>query len=465
MHADRSSLIGDIGAALRGKSLDYTVGSLWRAIIVLSIPMVLEMLMQSVFEVADIYFVGRLGADAVAAVGLTASLIILVFAVGLGLSMATSAMVARRIGEGDPEGAACSVWQAFILTTAVAIPVGIACVFLADDLLRLMGATPGVVEIGTGYAQVMLGSNATVLLLFLFNAVFRGAGDASVAMRALWIANVLNIILDPILIFGFGPVPAMGVTGAAVATAIARGVGVGYQIWILVRGSSRIRIARRHLVLQASVLRRLFRIALPGMMQYLVGTASWLALMRIMAEFGSEALAGYTVAIRIIIFALLPSWGIANAAATLVGQNLGAGQPDRAERSVWYVTAVDTVFLILMGATFFIFADTVVRWFVTDPEAVRVGILSIRILTSAYPIWAVGMVIIQAFNGSGDTTTPTWINFVAFWIVQIPAAWFLAVPGGFGPAGIFWAIVMGQTLAAVIAVVYFRRGNWKDTIV
>ncbi len=460
-----TSLRGDIAAAIRGRSFNYTSGSLWRAIIVLSIPMVLEMVMQSVLEVVDIYFVGRLGADAVAAVGITASLIIIVFAIGLGLSMAATAMVARRTGEGDPEGASSTVWQAFLLTIGVAIPVGFVCVFIADDLLRLMGASAAVVEVGTGYAQVMLGTNATILLLFLFNAVFRGAGDASMAMRALWMANILNIILDPILIFGWGPVPAMGVTGAAVATAIGRGTGVAYQIWILMGGRGRLRVLRRHMVVHGSVLRRLVRISLPGMMQYLVGTASWLALMRIMAEFGSEALAGYTVAIRIIVFALLPSWGIANAAATLVGQNLGAKQPDRAVRSVWYCTAVDAVFLALMGATFWWFADTVVLWFVFDAAAVSVGVQSIRILTAAYPIWAVSMVLIQAFNGAGDTTTPTWIHLFAFWVIQLPVAWWLALQTELGPEGVFWGIVAGQLAAALISIWQFRLGRWKLAVV
>ncbi|NNF05072.1 MAG: MATE family efflux transporter, partial [Rhodothermales bacterium] len=441
------SLLNEIVGALRGRTRDYTQGSLWRAIIVLSVPMVLEMAMQSVFEVVDIYFVGKLGADAVAAVGLTASLIIIVFAIGLGLSLAATAMVARRIGEKDERGAAQAAWQSVILTIGVAVPIGIAAVFVSDDLLALMGATDSVIETGNGYAQVMLGTNAIILLLFLFNAIFRGAGDAATAMKALWLANILNIALDPVFIFGFGPVPAMGATGAAVATAIGRGVGVAYQLRVLFSPTGSIRMTRRDMVLDESVMRRLLKISGPGMMQYLVGTASWLALMRMMAVFGSEALAGYTVAIRVIIFALLPSWGISNAAATLVGQNLGAKRPDRAETSVWYCTGVDLVFLTVLGAVFFVFAEPVVRLFVSEAGAIEVGVRSMKILTAAYPIWAIGMVTVQSFNGAGDTTTPTWIHFFAFWIVQIPAAWILAVPAGYGPTGIFIAIVIGQTIA------------------
>ncbi|MEQ9104009.1 MAG: MATE family efflux transporter [Rhodothermales bacterium] len=458
-----SSLWRDISAAMRGAQFDYTSGNLWRAIIILAIPMVLEMVMQSVLEVVDIYFVGRLGADAVAAVGLTASLIIIIFAIGLGLGIAATAMVARRIGEKDVDGAGATVWQAVLLTLAVALPTGVFAIFTADDLLRLMGATESVVAIGTPYAQVMLGSNVVILMLFLLNAVFRGAGDASVAMRVLWIANILNIILDPILIFGWGPIPAYGVMGAAVATAIGRAAGIGYQVWILMGGRTRLQLRRKHMVLQTSVMRRLVRISLPGMAQYLVGTASWLALMRIMAEFGSEALAGYTVAVRIIIFALLPSWGIANAASTLVGQNLGAKQPDRAATSVWYCTLADVVFLSLMGVGFWIFADEVVGIFVSEAGARAVGVQSIHILTLAYPIWAVSMVIIQAFNGAGDTSTPTWIHFLAFWVLQLPAAWYLALHQEMGPLGVFLAIVAGQSAAAVMGAVMFRRGSWKAT--
>ena len=460
-HSPQPSVWRDIYDALSGKSRDYTSGSLWRAIIVLSVPMVLEMMMQSVFEVVDIFFVGKLGSDAVAAVGLTASLIIIVFAIGLGISLAASAMVSRRIGEKDPEGAARTAWQAIVLTVGFGIPAGLAGIYFAPDLLMLMGATDSVVEIGTGYAAVMLGSNLTIIMLFLFNAIFRGAGDAGLAMKALWIANILNIILDPIFIFGFGPVPAMGVTGAAIATALGRSLGVGFQVWMLFRGSSKIKLSRQHCKLDGMVLKRVLRISGPGMLQYLVGTASWLAVMRIIAQFGSDALAGYTVSIRVIIFALLPSWGIANAAATLVGQNLGAGHPQRAETSVWYCTAVDAVFLGVIGLVFWIWAPEVVRLFVDSPDAIRVGIESMRILTVIYPIWAVGMVTVQSFNGAGDTSTPTWIHFFCFWMIQIPLAWTLSNPMGYETNGVFYAIALAQVIAAGISAYLFNQGKWK----
>ncbi|MDE2995742.1 MAG: MATE family efflux transporter [Bacteroidota bacterium] len=459
---DNTTSIGrDILRALKGDHLDYTTGSLWRAILVLSVPMVLEMLMQSVFEIVDIFFVGKLGSEAVAAVGLTASLIIIVFAIGLGLSMAATAMVARRIGEKDPDGAARSAWQAIVLTVAFAIPAGVAGAVYAPDLLGLMGATPAVRDIGSGYAAVMLGSNLVILLLFLFNAIFRGAGDASAAMKALWLANILNIALDPILIFGWGPIPAMGVTGAAWATAIGRGIGVAYQIWLLTTGKTRVHLLRKHMKLDSSVQRTMIKIAGPGMLQYLVGTASWLAVMRLMAGFGSDALAGYTVAIRVIIFALLPSWGISNAAATLVGQNLGAKQPDRAERSVWYATGLDMAFLGLMGAFFWIFAPETVAVFIASEGAREVGIQSMRILTVIYPVWAIGMVTVQSFNGAGDTTTPTWIHFFCFWVLQLPLAWVMAHPWGMGTRGVFLAIAAAQVVAALVCAHLFRKGTWK----
>jgi putative MATE family efflux protein len=455
------SVWSDILGALKGNLRDYTSGSIWRAIVVLAIPMVLEMMMQSVFEIADIFFVGKLGSDAVAAVGITASLIIIFFAIGLGLSMAASAMVARRIGEKDPEGAARAVWQALILTVSFGIPAGILGAYYAPEMLTLMGASAAVVEVGSGYAAVTFASNLTIILLFLFNAVFRGAGDAGAAMKALWIANILNIVLDPIFIFGWGPIPETGVTGAAVATTIGRSVGVGYQLWILFGGKTRLNIGKKHCRVDGIILRRVLQISGPGMMQYLIGTASWMAVMRIVADFGSDALAGYTITIRVIIFALLPSWGISNAAATLVGQNLGAGQPDRAERSVWYCTLVDVVFLTIMGLIFWINAEAVVRIFVQSPEAVRVGVESMRMMTAIYPIWAVGMVTVQSFNGAGDTTTPTWINFFVFWVLQIPLALLLAHQFGWGTRGIFTAVIVSQVTAALTSAHLFRRGKWK----
>ena len=460
-----STLLTDIGDSLKGRSRDYTSGSIARAIIVLSVPMVLEMFMQSIFEVVDIFFVGRLGADAVAAVGLTSSLIILIFAVGLGIAMAASAMVARRVGEGDLDGAAKATGQAFWTSLLASIPVGIMAVIVAADLLRLMGASESVIEVGSGYTAVLLGSNITIILLFLFNAVFRGAGDPGMAMRALWLANILNIALDPMFIFGFGPIPEMGVTGAAVATTIGRGIGVAYQIKVLLRGQSRVHLRRRHFRVDFDILKRLMRISGPGMLQYLVGTASWLAIMRLMSEFGSEALAGYTIAIRVIIFALLPSWGISNAAATMVGQNLGARKIERGEKAVMICTAVDAVFLGILGALFWLGADIILNVFTSDREVIRIGVRCLRVLSLFFPIWAVGMVTVQSFNGAGDTKTPTIINLLAYWVIQLPVAAVLAWPLGLGIDGIFWAIALAQFALAVIAFVLFRRGRWKNVIV
>ncbi|MBO6576614.1 MAG: MATE family efflux transporter [Rhodothermales bacterium] len=459
------SIWSDIRDSIRGSRRDYTTGSIGRAILVLAIPMVLEMLMQSVFEVVDIYFVGKLGPDAVAAVGLSASTIILVFAIGLGLAMAAAAMVARRVGEKDYEAASRTAAQAILSCVAVAIPIGLAGWFWAPDILRLMGASSAVIEVGTGYTAVLFGSNITILLLFLINSVFRGAGDAAAAMRALWLANILNIVLDPIFIFGWGPVPAMGATGAAVATAIGRGIGVAYQLMVLFRGAGNVKVRWHHFRIDWSLIARLLRISGPGMLQYLVGTASWMGLMRIMAEFGSEALAGYTIAIRVIIFALLPSWGVANAAATMVGQNLGALKPDRAERSVWICVAVDAVFLTLLGLAIIIFNEPIMRAFTSDPEVLRIGARSLWIMALSYPVWALGMITVQAFNGAGDTATPTWINLISYWIVQIPMAWIMAVPLGFGPTGVFITIGFAQVVLAIVGTIWFRAGTWKRKVV
>lgn len=460
-----ASIWSDIRDSIRGSRRDYTQGSIGRAILVLAVPMVLEMMMQSVFEVADIWFVGKLGADSVASVGLAASLIILVFAIGLGLAMAAAAVVARRIGEKDHEGAAHSAAQAIIACVGVSIPIGILGAVYAPELLTLMGATASVVEVGSGYTAVLFGSNLTILLLFLINSVFRGAGDAAAAMRALWIANILNIALDPIFIFGFGPVPAMGTTGAAVATAIGRSIGVAYQLKILFGGSGNLKLGLRHFGIDPALIGRLLKISGPGMLQYLVGTASWMALMRIMAEFGSEALAGYTIAIRVIIFALLPSWGVANAAATMVGQNLGALKPDRAERSVWICCLVDAVFLAALGLVIIAFSRPLMTAFTADPEVIRVGARALWIMALSFPIWAVGMITVQAFNGAGDTTTPTWINLMAYWIVQIPLAWYMALPMGFGPTGVFIVIGIAQVVLAIIGTIWFRTGVWKRKVV
>jgi len=455
------SLWADVRAALAGHHRDYTRGSLGRAILALAIPMVLEMSMQALFAVCDVFFVGRLGSDAVSVVGLTDSLLALVFAVGIGLSMGATAMVARRIGEGSPERASEAAAQAIALGVLLSIPIAIVGVLFAPQLLGLMGAGPALAAYGKGFAAIIFGTNATVLLLFLINAAFRGAGDAAVAMRALWIANLINIGLDPILIFGWGPIPAFGLEGAAIATAVGRGLGVLYQVYRLSGGRSRVSVRWSAVRIVPSVMVRMARVSGMGVVQYLVSTASFLGLMRILAEFGDVALAGHTIAVRVIIFVLLPAWGMGNAAATLVGQNLGAGHPDRAERSVWTTAWWNTAFLGIVEVIFLIWAEPVVGIFTADPAVRALAALSLRIIAASYVFWGFGMITVLAFNGAGDTTTPTQINFFAYWIVQIPLAWVLAMPLGMGPTGVFLAVSIAQATLAVTGILVFRRGSWK----
>ena len=447
--------------SIRGTQQDFTSGSLVRAVALLSIPMVLEMLMQSVFEFADIFFVSRLGADAVAAVGLGASLLIFVFATGIGLSMAVTAMVARRIGEKKPEAASATAWQAILAGVGVSIPFAVVGIAFAPDMLRLMGASEEVVEYGATYVAILFGSNITILLLFLINAIFRGAGDAVLAMRALAIANLLNIALDPIFIFGLGPIPAMGITGAAIATAFSRAVGVAYQLVVLFRGSGRLRIRRETMQTNRKLLRRMLNISGPGVVQYLVGSASWIAIIRLVAAFGSEAVAGYTIGVRIVIFAILPAWGMANAAATLTGQNLGAGQPDRAAKSVW-ITAFSSASILAVAGAGLILADrAIMRLFTDTPAVIEVGALLLKYLGLSYPFLALGLTMLQAFNGAGDTVTPTWINFFCAWLFQIPAALLLAHTLAMGTEGIFVSIAATQVIYAAVGIAWFRRGRWK----
>jgi len=451
--------------AVTGTRQDFTSGSLGRALFLLSVPMVLEMLMQSVFELADIFFVSRLGADAVAAVGITASLLIFVFAIGMGLSMAATAMVARRMGEKDPDAAAASAFQAIVVAVCASIPIAIAGAVYAPDLLRLMGATESVVEAGAVYCAILMGSNVTILLLFLINAIFRGAGDAVLAMRALGFSNLLNIVLDPILIFGLGPFPEMGVTGAAVATAIGRGTGIAFQITMLLRGSGRLRMGRKAIRLNIGLVKRMLRISGPGIVQYLVGSASWIVIIRLVAEFGSTAVAGYTIGVRVIIFALLPSWGMGNAAATLVGQNLGAHRPDRAERAVWIASICNAFFLTIAAVSMLLFDQAIMRVFTQNVDVVNVGADFLRIIAYSYPCFALGSVMVQAFNGAGDTLTPTWINLFCYWIFQIPLAYAISYPLGFGVEGIFVGIAIAQVVFALTGILVFRRGLWKTKVV
>lgn len=448
--------------AMRGSRQDYTEGPIGRAIVLLAIPMVLEMVLESVFAVVDVFWVSKLGADAVATVGITESMLALIYAVAIGLSMGAIATVARRIGEKDPEGAAAAAVQSIALGIAVAVPIGIAGAALAPRLLSAMGAAPHVVATGSRFTAIMLGANVVILLLFLINAIFRGAGDASMAMRSLWIANIFNLILDPCFIFGLGPFPRLGVTGAAVATTCGRGIGVLFQLWTLSRGRGHVVIGRRHLKLEPAVMLRLLRVSANGIVQVMIGTASWIGLVRILSGFGSAALAGYTIGIRIVVFAILPSWGMSNAAATMVGQNLGAKKPDRAERSVWIAGFYNMIFLGLVGVVFIAFAGPLIRLFTADPEVVPYGTDCLRFISYGFLFYAFGMVFTQAFNGAGDTWTPTLINLFCFWLWEIPLAWLLARPLGMGPRGAFVAIMVAFSTLAVVSGALFARGKWKE---
>src|SRR6266478_1847801 len=455
------SLWTSVREAIRGSHQDYTSGDLNRAILLLSIPMVLEMVLESLFAVVDVFFVGRIGANAVATVGLTESMLSLIFAVAIGLSLSTTAMVARRIGEKDPEDASVAGVQAIILGLAVSLLVGVPCFIYAPRLLQLMGASPEIVATGSGYARIALGGSGAILMLFLNNAIFRGAGDAAIAMRLLWVSNIINLVLDPCLIFGWGPFPKLGVTGAALATFTGRSIGVLYQFYRLLRGTERIRILRSQIHLNFSVLLRLLRVSLTGILQFLIAHTSWIGLVRIVSIFGSAALAGYTIAIRILIFIILPSWGLSNAAATLVGQNLGAKQPQRAETSVWRTGFYNMIFLGAIGVIFVVFAEPIVRLFTHDPQVVPLAASCLRIISYGNIGYAYGMVMLQAFNGAGDTVTPTIVNFFGFWLLEIPLAYFLAIPFRLHSNGVFWSIVIAEGFIAAAGIVLFKRGRWK----
>lgn len=447
--------------AIHGSQEDFTRGGLSRAIVLLAVPMVLEMVMESVFAICDVFFVSRLGAAAVATVGLTESLLTLVFSLAIGLSMGTTALVARRTGEKDPQGASIAGAQAILIGLIASVVLGAVGVLTGPAALSLLGASEEVAILGAGYSRILLGGCGTVMLLFIINAVFRGAGDAAVAMRVLWLANLINLILDPCLIFGLGPFPELGVAGAAVATTIGRGTGVVYQFWVLARGTSRIRIRLAEIRLVPTVMRSLLRVSSGGIFQVLVATCSWVALVRIIALFGSTAVAGYTIAIRVVIFSILPAWGMANAAATLVGQNLGAGKPDRAERSAWLTGLYNMVFLGGIAVLFLVFGESIIGLFSQDPGVLSIGGDCLRIISYGYLFYALGMVVVQAFNGAGDTTTPSLINFFCYWLFQIPLAYWLAVSLKMGPAGVFWAIAIAETMITVAGASLFRLGRWK----
>ena len=456
-----SPLWRDLKEAIAGTDQDFTEGRLSRAIFLLSVPMVLEMVMESMFAVADIFFVSKLGADAIATVGITESMITIVYAVGFGLAMSTSSLVSRRIGEKNPAGAAVAAVQAIYTGIGVSLLIAVPGILWADDLLRLMGANRNIVNGMSGYTRLMLGGNVVIMLLFIINAVFRSAGDAAVAMRILWFANLINITLDPILIFGLGPVPAFGVTGAAIATTTGRGLAVCYQLYLLFYGHKRIRITVKDLGIKPKVMWKLVKISFGGIAQNIIATSSWIGLVRIISMFGSTVVAGYTIAIRIIIFALLPSWGLSNAASTLVGQNLGAKKPERAERAVWFAARVNMIMLAVMGVVLMVFSGFFIRLFISDGPVVEVGIFGLRIISAGFVAYGAGMVLVNAFNGAGDTMTPTRINVFCFWLFEIPLAWALAVWAGMEQTGVFTAIVIAETAMTIVAWRLFRKGSWK----
>jgi putative MATE family efflux protein len=456
-----SGLLATLRDALRGAPVDFTTAPIGRSIVLLAVPMVLEMAMESVFVVADVFWVAHLGADAVATVGLTESLMTLIYTLAMGLSIGATALVSRRIGEGDPEGAARAATQSILLGVVISAIVGLLGGYLAPTLLRLMDASDEVVRTGSGFTRLMLGGNATVVLLFLMNAVFRGAGDATIAMRVLWFGNIINIVLGPCFIFGLGPFPELGVVGAAVATNIGRGSAVVYQLVTLARGRGRLQIRARHLGLNLGVMTSVLRLSGSGTLQILIATASYVGLVRIISTFGSAALAGYTIGIRLIIFALLPSFGISNAAATLVGQNLGAGHPERAERAVWEAARYNAIFLGTLAMVFIVFAHWIIGAFSTDPAVRPFGVSCLRIVSAGFLFYAYGMVITQSFNGAGATWTPTIINLFVFWLWEIPLAYVLARPLGHGPQGVFWALAIAYSTLAIVSAVVFKRGGWK----
>jgi putative MATE family efflux protein len=459
--ADPSTRWSTLREAVRGSTADFTDISIGRAVVLLAVPMVLEMLMESVFAVADVFFVGRLGADAVATVGITESLMTIIYALAVGLSVGAAATVARRIGERDPDGAARAAAQSILFAVGIGAILGATGILFAPELLHLMGASDDVVRTGSTFARVMIGASGGVTLLFLINAVFRGAGDAAIAMRVLWIANAVNIILGPCLIFGLGPFPRLGVTGAAIGTSIGRWTGVAIQVYILTRRDARVVLRWAHMRLDTAVMKGILRISGTAMFQNFIGTASYMGQVRIIAGFGSAAVAGNTIGIRVILFALLPSWGVSNAAVTLVGQNLGAGKPDRAEASAWKAGLYNTICLGTIGAVFLLFAPIIVRIFTSDAAVGSVGVQCLRIVSAGFLFYGYGMVLTAAFNGAGDTRTPTVINLVSLWILELPLAWLLAHSAGMGPSGSFVAMSVGFSTLAFLSAWIFSKGHWK----
>jgi len=459
--SSQNSVWQELKNAIRGSEADYTQIGIGKAIFLLAVPMILELIMESTFAVVDIYFVGTLGASAVATVGLTETYLFLLYSIGMGLSMAVTAIVARRIGEKEKEKAGITAVQSIFIAVLISLPFTLAGIFFARDLLALMGADEWTLEHGYHYTEWMLGGNAVIVLLFMINAIFRGAGDAAIAMRVLWIANGFNIVLDPVLIFGLGPFPELGIEGAAIATNIGRGIGVLTQLWLLFRGGKHIRVLRSYLHLNWAIIFRILRTSLGGVGQMIVAMTSWIFIMRIIAEFGSQAVAGATIALRIMMFTMMPAWGMSNAVATLVGQNLGAKKPDRAERSVWITGFWNMLFLIVVAIVYFLFSESLVGIFTDDAGVISVGSEWLRIVSYSYFVYGWWMVAIQAFNGAGDTVTPTKINLVFFWLIEIPLTYFMAKILDMGYSGVFWAIFIAETSVGLFTLWLFTRGNWK----
>jgi putative MATE family efflux protein len=455
------TLWSDLRAALRGTNADYTRIPLKRAVFLLAIPMMLELVLESTFAVVDIFFVAKLGASAIATVGLTETYLFLLYSVAMGLSMAVTAIVARRVGEKKGEEASLSAVQAILLAVLVSVPISIVGMVWAKELLQWMGGDAWVVNQGYRYTQWMLGSNVVILLLFVINAIFRGAGDAAAAMRVLWVANGINIVLDPILIFGFGPIPAMGVEGAGIATTIGRGAGVLMQLWILVRGSEHLKIVRASLRWDGATAWAMLRTSFGGIWQMMIATTAWIFLMRILGSVSTEAVAGATIAMRIMMFTLMPAWGMSNAAATLVGQNLGAGDAARAEAAVWRIGWMNMAFTLAVSVAFFFFHDAIIGLFTQDAAVIAIGGEWLSILAYSYFVYGWWMVAVQAYNGAGDTMTPTYINLVFFWLIQIPLAWYLALPLGWAHSGVFWGVFVSETAVGLFTLWLFSRGRWK----
>ncbi|MBC8052279.1 MAG: MATE family efflux transporter [Sphingobacteriaceae bacterium] len=459
--AGGSSIWRQLKNAIQGTEEDYTEIPMKKAIFLLAVPMILELVMESTFAVVDIFFVSKLGPSAVATVGLTETYLFLLYSIGMGLAMSVTAIIARRVGEKNKKDAAVSAIQSIILASMASLPFAIAGIFFAKDMLTLMGADQWSINHGYRYTQWMLGGNVVIMLLFVINAIFRGAGDAAIAMRILWISNGINIVLCPLLIFGWGPIPALGIEGAAIATNIGRGAGVLTQLWILVKGGKHIQVKLSQLCWNAKSMLGILRTSVGGIGQMIVAMTSWIFLMRILAEIGSEAVAGATITIRIMMFTMMPAWGLSNAAATLVGQNLGAGNPDRAESAVWKTGKYNMIFLVCVSVVYFFFNEQLMRVFTNDPKVIDIGSEWLRILSFSYFVYGWWMVSTQAFNGAGDTKTPTKINLVFFWLIQIPLSWYLAIQLDWAASGVFWAVFISETSVGLFSLWLFNRGGWK----